>query len=253
MAKQDSVLQFTGTIDNLSFYKTRKGGFSVRRKTGVSPDRIANDPQFASLRANGREFAQAGRAGKLIRTAFNGPMKGIADPDVSNRLAKRCKAIIRTDEINEPGSRQLIEGQLSTLQNFEFNEKSPFDTSFLPQITHVFDRAAGTATISIPALNAIKHIQPPSNATHFRLRAATAAVNFEAFKYVSGEQVTELMTLNNADIAAFTISAPLPPASDDVLLLTLSIEFVKVNGNFEIEVLNYEYNAMRLVGVNTLV
>ncbi|WP_126246207.1 hypothetical protein [Chitinophaga rhizosphaerae] len=250
MAKQDGLLQFNGTIGNLSFYKTRNGGFEVRKKSGVSPQRIATDPKFAMLRANGVEFGQAGRAGKLIRAAFGVAMKNIADRGVSNRLTSLCKSIIKSDTLNEVGKRQLLEGELSKLEKFEFNALSPLDTSFLAQFTHAFDRAAGTASINIPVFNPAEMVIPPSNATHFRIRASAAALNFGDFKFISGQIASEPFSLGEAIAAPINLSVPLPPNSTDALLVAISIEFIKEDGNHQADVLNSAYNAMRLVGVN---
>ncbi|WP_423738043.1 hypothetical protein [Chitinophaga caseinilytica] len=249
MAKQDGLLQFNGAIGNLSFYKTRNGGFAVRQKTGVSPQRIATDPKFAMLRANGIEFGQAGRAGKLIRAAFGVAMKNIADRGVSNRLTALCKSIIKSDALNEAGKRQLLEGEMAKLEKFEFNAQSPLDTSFLAQFTHTFDRVAGSAGITIPVFNPAEMVIPPGNATHFRMRASAAALNFGEFKFVSGQIATEPLPLDG-NTTPIDLSVPLPPNSADVLMLAISIEFIKEDGTHQADVLNSAYNAMRLVAVN---
>lgn len=252
MAKQEGVLQFKGSIGNLSFYKTRNGGYEVRQKSGVTPQRIATDPKFAMLRANGVEFGQAGRAGKLIRAAFSVPMKNIADSSVSNRLTALCKTIIKSDPLNEAGKRQLLEGEMSRLSGFDFNAHSPLDTSFMGDYAFTFDRVAGTATIDIPAFDPEEMVKPPINATHFRLRASAAALNFGTFKFVSGNMASEPVALDVAATAPISLAVPLPPVTEDVLLLAISIEFIKEEGPHQAKVLNSAFNAMRLIGVDVI-
>ena len=42
MGRQDSVVQLTGAVGNLSFYKTQDG-YMARKKTGVTAKRIKSD------------------------------------------------------------------------------------------------------------------------------------------------------------------------------------------------------------------
>ncbi len=69
MSKQDGLLQFDDAIENLSFYKTKRG-YAVRTKSGVTRARISSDPAFQRTRENGQEFGRAGKASKLLHTAF---------------------------------------------------------------------------------------------------------------------------------------------------------------------------------------
>jgi hypothetical protein len=64
MARVESLIKLNGTIGDLSFYKSKSVGYQARMKTGVSGDRIANDPAFARTRENGSEFGRAQQEGK---------------------------------------------------------------------------------------------------------------------------------------------------------------------------------------------
>ena len=66
MAKLNGLLKIEGTLENLTFYKTQDGHL-VKTKSGVSADRIANDPNFQRTRENGAEFGSSASAGKLLR------------------------------------------------------------------------------------------------------------------------------------------------------------------------------------------
>ena len=68
MARLKGLLKIEGTLDNLTFYKTQDGHL-VKTKSGVSGDRIANDPNFQRTRENGSEFGSSASAGKLLRNA----------------------------------------------------------------------------------------------------------------------------------------------------------------------------------------
>ncbi|HJW17236.1 MAG TPA: hypothetical protein VJ499_08945 [Flavisolibacter sp.] len=55
MAKQTSSTKAVGTVDELNFYE-EKGEYRVRRKTGVTAERVKNDDAFANSRASSGRF-----------------------------------------------------------------------------------------------------------------------------------------------------------------------------------------------------
>ena len=69
MAKSSGVLKIEGTIEDLTFYK-KDGKFLVRKKGGISKERIENEPNFVRTRENGSEFGHSGKSGKLLRLAL---------------------------------------------------------------------------------------------------------------------------------------------------------------------------------------
>lgn len=250
MAKQEGIVQFTGRIGNLSFFRMKDGTYAARRKSGVSPERIKKDPKFALVRANGREFGQATRASKLIRTAFLPLMKDLADGSTSQRLNALCKAIIKTDALNEAGNRLLTDGEIEKFENFEFNTLSPLDTSFFAQFTTAFDRTAGSATISIPAFIPDQMVQFPSNATHFRLKAGAAALNFEKGKFVNAQAAIDPLLVDKKLTEPINLTMPLPAGTTDALFLTLGIDFLQEEHGRLYEVHNSMYSAMKIVAAD---
>ncbi|MGO4294450.1 hypothetical protein [Chitinophaga sp. RAB17] len=96
MSRQDGLLQFNGAIENLSFYKTKKG-YSVRKRSGVSGERIFKDPALQRTRENGQEFGRGGKAGKLPRVAFRSMMSSVADSGVAIRFMKAFVKVVKAD------------------------------------------------------------------------------------------------------------------------------------------------------------
>jgi hypothetical protein len=66
MARQKGIIKLKGNIGDITFYKTKDG--HLPRKRGAASMR-ASDPAFRT-RENGAEFGRAGKAGKVLRTAF---------------------------------------------------------------------------------------------------------------------------------------------------------------------------------------
>lgn len=87
MAKNDGIIKIQGTLDNLTFYKSRDGNL-VRTKGGISKKRIMKDPAFARTRENLSEFSNSAQSGKLLRMAVNELMQNAKDSRVTSRLVK---------------------------------------------------------------------------------------------------------------------------------------------------------------------
>ncbi len=60
MARQKSILPIEGTIQNITFFKS-KDGYMAKEKSEISADKIATDPVFERTRENNAEFGRAGK------------------------------------------------------------------------------------------------------------------------------------------------------------------------------------------------
>lgn len=68
MAKASGIIKIEGTVEDLTFYK-KDGKNFVRKKSSISKERIANDPNYVRTRENNVEFSHSGSSGKLLRLA----------------------------------------------------------------------------------------------------------------------------------------------------------------------------------------
>src|SRR5690606_20475766 len=114
MARVESLIKLKGTIGDLSFYKSNSVGYQARMKTGVSGDRIANDPAFARTRENGSEFGRAQQEGKKLRDV----LFENADNKFSSRLASRMLKVIQMDPVSVRGERVLVPQNMVLLNVF---------------------------------------------------------------------------------------------------------------------------------------
>src|SRR5882762_8438242 len=120
MARQSGIVKLKGSVGDLSFYKSIDG-FVMRRAGGPDGERIKNAPQFARTRENIAEFSRAGKAGKLLRSAFKSLLKYGADGRMTSRLTKVMLMAIKADTMSNRGDRHLMAGDVMFLQGFEFN------------------------------------------------------------------------------------------------------------------------------------
>src|SRR3954470_5561000 len=122
MAEQKGIIPLQGTIGNISFFKSGDG-YRARAKGGVSGKRIATDPKFQRTRENGAEFGAAGKAGKVLRTAFRSLLQSTADKRMVSRLTREMIRVLQADAKNERGMRKVIDGEAALLEGFEFNDQ----------------------------------------------------------------------------------------------------------------------------------
>jgi hypothetical protein len=247
MAQQQGVLQLTGGMGNLSFYRT-KDGYAARVKGGVSADRIANDPKFVRTRENGREFGRAGQCGKLFRTAFAGLIPK-ADHRLTGRLVKTLMQCIKADTASARGERIITPASLQAVAGFDFNRNSNLGVTLKAPYTTGINRATGVLDVSIPAFLPEKLIAAPAGATHFKLVTGGAAVDFAGSVYDSGTDASGYLDIA-IQTAAVAMSVSLTAAATAPLFLALGVQFYQqVNGAYY-PLSNGSFDALGIVKVD---
>lgn len=179
MARQNGILKVTGKLDDLSFYNSRDG-FLVKTKSGVSKDRIQNDPAFVRTRENGTEFGESASAGKLLRVAVRNMLMNAGDLRVTSRLTQEMSKVKNYDTTSARGDRKVSVGLTddnakAILKGFNFNDRALLGTVLFAPFT--LDTATGE--IAMASLNTANDISHASGATHVSLQAGFADVNFE--------------------------------------------------------------------------
>ncbi len=129
MARQESVIKLTGTIGDITFYKTADG-YLARAKSSLNKARVATDPAFARTREAGAEFAAAAKAGKLLREALCPLGHSLADNKLASRLLKQLLLVKTYDHRNPRGKRNIAEALLTPpgrdmLKGFDLNAAAP--------------------------------------------------------------------------------------------------------------------------------
>jgi len=69
MAIIKGIVSIEGSYEDMSFYK-KDGKNYLRKKGGVSKERIESDPNFVRTRENMKEFGHNISAGKMLRLAL---------------------------------------------------------------------------------------------------------------------------------------------------------------------------------------
>ena len=249
MAQQKGIIPLKGTLGNITFYKS-KDGFMAREKGGLDATRIANDPAFQRTRENGAEFGRAGKAGKYLRTALRSLLQNVSDSRMIARLTKEMMRVIKADEINPRGFRNVIDGEAEFLKGFEFNVNSKLGTTLFAPFIGTVNRVTGELSIGIPSFVPINMIAAPSGTTHFKIVSAGAEIDFESGNYTADSKTSASIPWDASGTAVISLVNNVSANSTKPLFLVLGIEFYQeVNGSMY-SLKNGAFNALALVEVS---
>ena len=251
MAKQTGIIRLKGTIGGISFYKTADGHLA-REKGGVDASRIKNDPAFQRTRENGAEFGVAGKGGKVLRNAIRLLLQNAKDKRVVSRLTTDLLKIVKTDAVNERGSRTIEDGNLELLEGFEFNINGKLGATLYTPAVNAFDRVAGDATVGVAPFSAKKRIAAPAGTTHFKMVMGAADVDFTKETFVFESDETAVLPYENAPTAQIDLTATVTANSTLPVVHVLGIEFYQeVNGEMY-SLKNGSYNALSIIDIDTV-
>jgi len=250
MAKQSGLFPIEGTMENVTFYKT-EDGFMVRRKGGVSKEKIANDPAYARTRENNNQFGLNAKSGKLLRVSIAALLKKGKDSRVSSRLTKVMGEVAKNDRVSVRGQKKTAialedSNATSLLKGFNFNNRAVMETILFSPYTA--DVASGIITISniIPE----EQIDAPQGATHVSFRSGFAAVNFvtEQTQTEYSEQV--LLPLNLTPATVTLDPGAVPDAGVGAkMMVVLLLEFYQELDGIKYPLLNGAHNALSIVDI----
>jgi hypothetical protein len=246
MARQKGIVKLEGTIGDVSFYKT-SDGFLAREKGGIDKERIKNDPAFQRTRENGSEFGAAGRAGRVLRTAFRLLLQNAADKKVTSRLTSQMLKVVQSDPTNDRGQRRVSEGNIALLEGFDFNKDGKLSATLFAQYQASVDRAAGELSVSIPEFIPANSIVGPQGATHFKIVSAGAEIDFDSETFNINATKTNDIPLDNELQPQIDLVNAVTADTDQDLFLVLGLEFVQeVNGEMY-PLKNGSYNPLALI------
>ena len=251
MARQNGIIKLKGTIGGITFYKTSDGDLA-REKGGVDASRIANDPAFQRTRENGSEFGAAGKGGKLVRNAIRILLQNAKDKRVVSRLTTNLLKVVKTDSVNDRGSRTIQDGNMSLIQGFEFNTNGKLGSTLFTPSLNAFDRVSGEATVSIAAFVPTVRIAAPNGTTHFKVVTGVAELDFDAETSTFENDETSILPYDSATTAAIDLSATITANSALPVIQILGIEFYQEVNGAMYPLKNGSYNALSIVKVDTV-
>ena len=180
MAKQVGPLFITGTIGNISFYKSG-GAYLVRKKGGPTRQQVKNGKNFVRTRENCSEFGHCSKAGKILRQAVN-RWSAINDAHLYRRLTQLLTKVKNEDKTSVRGARSVNkalknESGKALMRNFDFNENAQLQRVLLKPL---YINKEGY--FCIDELNPRTDLVFAGGATQVLMKVVCLQVNFESGK-----------------------------------------------------------------------
>lgn len=210
------------------------------KKTNIkkaSRKRIQQDPRLARQRENNSEFASICFAGTLIRDAFRAMtnVTTIASRASVGGMVKRLAQVIHSDTTSDRGSRTIAKGDLSLMNNYQFNPLAPLHKIFYAHFTASTDRSEGRLSVHVPAFVPSLSMTAPSGTTHFQIVTAAAEFNFDKQEFKRNETRSGELPLDLIKTEPLTLEISISTPSKLAFLHVLAIEFFQqVNGRMYI-------------------
>ena len=145
--QQKGALKLRGTHGDFNFAQTQDG-FVWREKAKFDKEAFLKNPQIAKTVS---EFTRAGKAVKLLRTAFEKQMKKAKDSRLTSRMQRQLMAVIASDSTHDWGARTVIDGDPVHLQLFQCNPDSLFSAMLGTEYNCSIDRATGEVLFNVPS------------------------------------------------------------------------------------------------------
>jgi hypothetical protein len=249
MAKQNGLVKLTGTIGDMTYYRT-KDGYMAKEKTSLNAARIASDPKFKRTRENMAEFGNAAKAGKTLRRSISLVLQNAKDPRVVSRLCKTMMQVVKSDAVDKRGKRKVAAGDVTLLANFEFNAGAILNTTFHAPYSYNINRTTGALSVTIPAFIPFTNIIAPESATHFKFMSAGGAIDFDKGKYVSQASESALLPWDETATADITLTNNVTAGSTLPLFLVFGIQFYQQVNSDQYPLSNGSFNALSVIAVD---
>jgi hypothetical protein len=230
MAKQKGIIKIEGTLGDITFVRTQDG-YIAKEKTSVNAKRINSDPSFQRTRENNAEFGKAGKAGKLLRMAVRTLMQNAKDSKVTSRLTKELMKVVKADAISARGLRNVMDGEVELLKNFEFNANAMLSRTLFAKYQTSIDRVTGVLTVSLPSFIAKNDLIVPDGATHYKIVSSGTAINFQTETFEEDVKSSDILEWNTIPTVPITLSNQVTANNPNPLFLLVGIQFFqRVNG-----------------------
>ncbi|WP_445456621.1 hypothetical protein [Flavobacterium sp. HNIBRBA15423] len=248
MAKVNGLLKIEGTVEDLTFYK-KDGKNYVRRKGGVSKERILTDPNFVRTRENGAEFSHSAATGKLLRSSLGSIVFRAKDSKLSSRMLQLMSKIKNLDMISLRGQRKVGVGITTalgkqTLKGFDFNANAPLQSVlFAP-----FDFNGVTGAVSFTDFVPAEQLQFPQGATHFSMQSVALHLDFETEDAMIAYSPMVNLPLSLAPNSSVLTPSSVPTGTGTQLFLLFISFYQEING-IQYSLKNETFNALNIIEV----
>ena len=229
-----------------------KGGFEIKKKTGVSRDVVLNDPRYKHTRKATEEFLTASKSEKTLRHAILPLLEHAKNNKTVNRTFSAMHKIIMADEINDKGKRNAAHGPTHKLKGFDFNYHSSLWSVLFVRFMFEFDRPSGKIKLNLPTFIPIESIVSFKSATHFKLVSCGSEIDFLNRTSNSDIQETNYIPINYDLTGDILLEHKVPPGSEHPLFLFLAVQFYQLVNGIQYRLRDKTKNPVAIVAVDKI-
>lgn len=249
MARQESTLKFTGTIGDITGFKT-KNGYFTRRKSSLNGDKIKNSPGSENTRKENNEFKSVSPSAALVKHAFLEDIREAYEGSMHNRLVQIMSKVRHQDLEHPKGWKNVATGITQEtgkvqLRGFEFNKYAHLGSIF----SNNYSLNTSEGLLSINKLNPLIEFKSPKEASVAGLSMYWSRIDFEAFERhtVSSDEVMISLADNYLDLV---INIPEPPVGNGTNVFVLKLVYYQeINGLYYL-LNNREFCSAKIIGVD---
>ena len=225
MIQQKGFIRLTGgSMGDTTFIKSANGTYRAQEKKVLPKSKFKTDPAFQRVRENNSEFSTAAEAGKLLRDSVNNYARTAHDSRTISRLIKAMRTVIKGDTVSGPGQRNVMDGHISALNNFEFNEQYLTKRVLGKMVVGTINRVTGELAIHVESLIPAADIFPPKGTTHFEIVTAGVELDLEQKTFKTDYKTTGVLPLNSTALVVNFVHN-VPANSTLPLMLVFGIRF----------------------------
>jgi len=226
MAKNQSIVRLSGSIDGVTYVETKTGKQS-RSRSSLNKAKMDANPKFRKIRMIQRELTGYSRYGALLRLGIRSELRRVKSFRGVQRLNKRMVFIKNNDVTNRLGQRNVATGLLTVegrnyMKNFDFYGMTT--VSGLLQRSFDLDLSVGEARIA--DFDVARDLIAPANCSHVAFKSVMIGLDFD----LGVESTTRS--------GVFTMPLDAPVA--DLILKTVTLPTVTANVFYLVQILFYE-------------
>lgn len=241
MAKNVGLVQIEGTIGGITFKKGGVMSQAVGKRAVTSAETKKNNSEFGNATSVASLFYKA-----LAYLTWSGGSK-----NTFSRVVKKMTEAIYLDGSSVKGERNVLDGELTVFEGFEYNAVQSVSGVFNDFLTSAIDRITGVCLVSIPAFVPLQALKMPNGATHVKFVAQAAAVDFEVKEFETKKAETGFIPLNATLTAVQNLSCDLSNGSTHPIFLGVAVDFYQyINGTYSI-LDNSAFNVATILKVDT--
>lgn len=218
MAKQKSILPFSGKLGNQIGYQRGKQYFLRAAAVGIK--------QTTATKKAARDFGTASKCSRIIRHALREDLQHCYDSSLNNRLNKVFGEIIRADVQHLPGQRIPVAANMDVLSGFQMNNGA--GVRQLLDMTPIIEKDDDQGIlVSLPAITCW-NTKTLRGITHLTIRAIALSVNFSG---ETTQRITSETILLKRGEKYPPATLTLHPGGKEVTLILLEVQsFYEMNG-----------------------